>query len=94
MAKQNSCTRAQSESMIPSGMNSEAVKKAALKNLAIGQQYRLKSVNATSKDYPVFVICTLMDLSKNVAVFKHKNGMLESFTYQEIWTQMMCGDFI
>lgn len=97
MAKQynyKTCTRAQSEAMSPSGMDREAIKKAILKKLAIGQQYRLKSVNATSKDYPVSVICTLMDLNRNVVVFKHKNGTLESFTYQEIWTQMMCGDFI
>ena len=76
------------------GIENIVMTEAVLKKLAIGQQYRLKSINATSKDYPVSVICTLMDLNRNVVVFKHKNGTLESFTYQEIWTQMMCGDFI
>lgn len=82
------------ESMRHIGMNRDSMKEVVLKRLAIGQQYRLKSINATSKDYPVSVICTLMDLNRNMVVFKHKNGTLESFTYQEIWTQMQCGDFI
>lgn len=64
------------------------------KKLAIGQQYRLKSVNATGEDRAKMVVCTLLELGKNIAIFKHKNGTLETFTYQDLWKQMMDGDFI
>ena len=76
------------------GMDRDTTKEAVMKRLAIGQKYQFKSTNATSKDHPVSAVCTLMDLSRNQAIFKHKNGTLEGLTYQEIWTQMMCGDFI
>lgn len=81
-------------SMCHVGMNREAMKEAVLQKLAIGQQYRLKSMHAAKGDVPKPAICTLMEFSQNVVVFKHKNNTLESFTYQEIWTQMASGDFI
>lgn len=81
------------ESMVHLGMNRMAMKEAALQNLAIGQQYRLQSVSATQNDNTVTAKCQLMELCKNFAVFKHKNGYTESFTYQEIWIQMMSGAF-
>ena len=81
------------ESMVHLGMNRMAMKEAALQNLTIGQQYRLQSASATQNDNTVTAKCQLMELCKNFAVFKHKNGYTESFTYQEIWIQMMSGAF-
>lgn len=80
-------------SMKMCGMDKDAIKAAVVKKLGIGQQYRLKSVNAAKNDAPKSVVCTLMDFHQNVVIFKHKNNMLEDFTYQEIWNQMKNGDF-
>lgn len=73
--------------------NRESMKEAVLQNLAIGQKYRLQSVSATPNDNTVTAKCQLVELCRNFAVFKHKNGYTESFTYQEIWIQMMSGVF-
>ena len=81
------------ESMFHIGMNRDSMKEAMLQKLAIGQQYRLKSTHATPNDNPVDAKCRLVDISANVAVFKHKNGYTESFTYQELWIQLMNGTF-
>lgn len=78
-------------SMCHVGMNREAMKEAVLQKLAIGQQYRVRSVSATTHENGKVVKCRLTDLSRNVAVFLHKNGTSESFTYQELWMQMMDG---
>ena len=78
-------------SMCNSGTHTAAMKEAVLKKLAIGQQYRLRSVNATPNDGGMVVKCRLTDISRNMAVFVHKNGMTESFTYPELWIQMMDG---
>lgn len=75
------------------GMSREATKETVLSKLAIGQQYRLRSTNATSDDRGKVVKCSLSELSRNVAVFLHKNGTTESFTYQELWTQILDGTF-
>jgi len=74
-------------SMRHMGMNAEAMKEAVLCNMAIGQQYRVQSLH---EGYGT-VKCTLVDLSKKVAVFEHKNETRESFTYSELWRQMMSG---
>lgn len=74
------------------GMTREAYREAVVKKLVIGQKYRLKSVNATKDEKAVAAVCELMSLSEKTAVFKHRNGTLEGFTYQELWSQMMCGD--
>lgn len=79
------------ESMYHIGMNREAIKEAVLQKVAIGQQYRLKSVSATSNEGGKEVRCRLTHFSQNVAVFLHKNGTSESFTYQDLWMQMMDG---
>lgn len=83
-----------SESMRHVGMNRNAMKEAVLQKLGLGQQYRLKSIHATPNDNPVDARCKLVEISENVAVFKHKNGYTESFTYQELWIQMMSGTFV
>lgn len=75
------------------GMSREATKETVLSKLAIGQQYRLKSTSATPDDAGKVVKCSLSELSRNVAVFLHKNGTRESFTYQELWTQILDGTF-
>ena len=75
------------------GMDRESMKEAVMQKLAIGQQYQIKSVSATPNDNPVDTKCRLTELSRNVAVFIHKNGTSESFTYQELWMQMMAGTF-
>lgn len=75
------------------GMNREDIKAAVLQQLIIGQQYVLKSVNATPNDEPVDARCTLIGLSKNVAAFKHKDGTKEAFTYQDIWKMLLEGTF-
>lgn len=93
MAIQNNWTGAKSEEFCPAGMTREEMKDDVLKKLTIGQQYRLKSLHAANKEYPVSALCRLIELSVNVAVFKHKNGYAESFTYPDLWIQMMCGDF-
>lgn len=73
------------------GMNRTSMKEAVLQKLAIGQQYRLRSVSASAHENGKEVKCRLTDISRNVAVFLHKNGTSESFTYQELWIQMMDG---
>lgn len=75
------------------GLEKIVMTEAVLKKLAIGQQYRLQSVSATPNDNTVTAKCQLVELCRNFAVFKHKNGYTESFTYQEIWIQMMSGVF-
>lgn len=75
------------------GIEKIVMTEAVLKKLAIGQQYRLQSVSATANDNAVTVKCRLVELCRNFAVFKHKNGYTECFTYQEIWIQMMSGVF-
>ena len=83
-----------SESMRHIGMNRESMKEAVLQKVGIGQKYRLKSIHATPNDNPVDAKCKLIEISANVAVFMHKNGYTESFTYQELWIQMMNGVFV
>ena len=79
------------EYMQHTGMNRESYREAMLNKLAIGQQYRLKSKREhIEKDT---VRCKLTDLSRNMAVFEHKDGKKESFTYQELWSMMMEGTF-
>ena len=78
-------------SMCHVGMNRAAIKEAVLQKLAIGQQYRLRSVSATTHENGKEVKCRLTDISRNVAVFLHKNGTSESFTYPDLWIQMMDG---
>lgn len=90
----NVCTRAQSESMCHVGMNRDVTRDAVQKNLTLGKKYCLKSVNTTSGDTPKAAVCELLMFNNTMAVFKHKNGTLESFTYQDLWKQMMDGDFI
>lgn len=82
------------ESMRHIGMNRDATRDAVQKKLILGQKYRLKSINATSGDTPKEVVCELLMYNNSMVVFKHRNGTLESFTYQDIWKQMMDGDFI
>lgn len=77
--------------MCHAGMNREEMKEAVLRNLVIGQQYRIRSVSATPNDEGKVVKCRLTDISRNMAVFLHKNGTSESFTYQDLWMQMMDG---
>lgn len=81
-------------SMSHVGMNREAVREAIQSKLVIGQKYQLKSVNATKDDKAVAAVCELMSFGKNSAIFKHRNGTLESFVYQELWTQITKGDLI
>ena len=78
-------------SMCSVGMNRVAIKDAVLQKLVIGQQYRIRSVSATPNDEGKVVKCRLTDISRNMAVFLHKNGTSESFTYQDLWMQMMDG---
>lgn len=82
------------ESMRHIGMSRDSIKEAVLQKLDIGQQYRLKSVNATPNDNPADAKCRLIELSKNAAVFLHKNGTTESFAYQDLWKQMIDGTFV
>ena len=81
-------------SMCHIGMNREAARDAVQSKLIIGQQYQLKSINATNTDKPVTAVCELMSFGRNSAIFKHRNGTLETFTYQELWTQIMNKDLI
>lgn len=81
------------DSMRHVGMNRADIKEAVLQKLVIGQQYVLKSVNATPNDGPVDARCTLAELNRNMAVFKHKDGTRETFTYQEIWKMLLEGNF-
>lgn len=76
------------------GMNREAARENVIQKLAIGQQYQLKSVNAAEKDSSAKAVCELMSFGKNTAIFKHRNGTLETFTYQELWTQIVDKDLI
>lgn len=69
------------------GMNKEAMKEAVLAKLAIGQQYYIDSVHEGYGNVRV----RLVSFSKRFAVFQHKNGTTESFTYSELWRQMMAG---
>ena len=98
MAKQynyNTCTRAQSESNCCAGISKDAAREAVQKKLIIGQQYQLKSVHASKGDEkPQKTVCTLLDMSRNILIFKHRSGIREAFTYQDIWQQMSSGDFI
>lgn len=81
-------------SLYHTGIEKSAMKEAVLQKLAIGQQYKIKSVHASPLDEGKVVKCQLEELSKNVAVFRHKNGTTESFTYQELWIQMMNGTLV
>ena len=76
-------------------MKREDVKQVVLQKIVIGQQYYFKSGkdHAEDKRCNNYVTGKLMSLSKNVAVFKHRDGTTESFTYQEIWKMLLEGDF-
>lgn len=76
------------------GMSREAAKEAVLTKLAIGQQYRLKSSHKDPEEKGGFARCKLTDLSRNFAVFEHKDGTKETFTYQEIYRMMMDEEII
>lgn len=75
------------------GMNREDMKKGVLSKLGIGQQYSLKSIHKDPEGNGNITKCKLVELSTHVAVFQHKNGTNESFTYPELWRQMMAGEF-
>ena len=81
-------TGVKATSMRHIGMNQKAIKEAVLSKLAIGQQYYVKSVHEGYESAQ----CKLVDLSTKVAVFEHKNGTTESFTYSELWRQIMVGE--
>lgn len=90
----NGITRTENEQELSTGISHKAAKEVVQKKLCIGQQYRLKSVNATERDKPVDAVCTLLEMGRNILIFKHRGGMREAFTYQDIWKQMQSGDFI
>ncbi|MBP3677868.1 MAG: hypothetical protein J6I97_05935 [Agathobacter sp.] len=90
----NGITRTENEQELSTGISHKTAKEVVQKKLCIGQQYRLKSVNATEHDKPVDAVCTLLEMGRNILIFKHRGGMREAFTYQDIWKQMQSGDFI
>lgn len=76
------------------GMTRADIKEAILEKLSIGQQYRVNSLHANSDSKTSVgenVFARLVDLRRNVAVFQLKNGTTESFTYQELWMQLLEG---
>lgn len=79
-------------SMRLDGMTREEMKAVVLGRLGIGQQYQLTSLHKDPEEGHS-VKCRLVELSTHVAVFQHKNGTNESFTYPELWRQMMAGEF-
>lgn len=82
-------------SMCHVGMNREAVKEAVKSRLVTGQQYQLKSGREHIEDKRSnnFVCCKLEYFSRNAAVFEHKDGTKEAFTYQELWQMLLTGEF-
>ena len=75
------------------GITKDEMREAVLGRLGIGQQYSLKSIHKDPEGNGHIVKCKLVELCNRVAVFRHKNGTCESFTYPELWIQMMAGDF-
>lgn len=95
MARNYSCnTRAQSDPVHNTAVSRDAARDAVQSRLTIGQQYRLKSVKNTEHDKPVDAVCTLLEMGRNILIFKHRGGLREAFTYQEILKQIQEGDFI
>ena len=80
------------ENLMP--MKREDMKKGVLSKLGIGQQYKVKSIHKDPDGGGNITTCKLVELSTHVAVFRHKNGTNESFTYPELWRQIMAGEFI
>ena len=70
-----------------SGMTKAEMKEAIWSQLVIGKKYQL-----ISKSDDELMDMVLEDLSTHVAVFRKKNGTKETFTYQELWIQMMKGE--
>ena len=76
------------------GMNREAMREIVEGQLQIEQQYILQSERETAKDERCkgFVRCKLMSFGKRIAVFKHQDDTMESFTYQDICRMLMAGE--
>lgn len=76
-----------------SGMTRENMREAVKNQLIIGQQYLLKSGRDDSEDKRRnhMARCTLLEFSRNAAVFEHIDKRKETFTYQEICTMLMNG---
>lgn len=74
------------------GMNREAAKEAVQSRMYIGQQYLLKSQHEGVEKKNGFARCKLVSFSRNAAIFEHKNGTKETFTYQEICSALMDGE--
>lgn len=74
------------------GMNRDDLREVVQSRLLIGQQYFLKSKHECIEKKSGFVRCKLVLFSKNAAVFEHKNGTKESFTYQEIYSALIEGE--
>ena len=73
------------------GMNRDVLRETVQSHMTVGQSYMLKSKYETESKTG-FVRCKLVSFSKNAAVFEHKNGAKESFTYQEICSVLMSGE--
>lgn len=72
------------------GMSGEDIKKAVLSRLIVGKKYKVNSKHYEEDTTE----CKLVEFSRNVVVFEHKNGTKESFTYGEVWSGMMEGTLL
>lgn len=75
------------------GMTEQSIRDIVKKKLAIGQQYRIRTVRTRIDEKDELVRAKCVDISTHVVTFKHRDGTRESFTYWTIWQQMLSGDF-
>ena len=75
----------------PCDMDRKEMKDAVINELTIGRKYQVVSRQSDEKR-STFAKCRLIAFSRNFAVFEHKNGLKETFTYQELWTQLLAGE--
>lgn len=73
------------------GITREAAKEAVKKKLQIGKRYLINSAHKDQEDGNLSKV-KLTEFSTFVAVFKHKNGTRESFTYPELYRQLLAGE--
>lgn len=75
------------------GLSRENIKKIMLKELVIGEIYRLKSQHS-NKDEGKLARCKLAGIYEHLAVFEHQDGTMEAFSYPELWMQMLARETV
>lgn len=73
------------------GMTKADMKAAVLKELVIGNFYKLRKIQLAEDERNV-EICKLVDLYRNTALFEREDGIRKCYGYAELCTQMTVED--